>query len=237
MIFKTLELSEIRLNPDLYPRRPQFQNNHDDQTMPYGSWVTAYQYQKAMEAGATFPPILVGPSKDGYFLLDGWHRLQAVKRMKRGTIKAEVYEGPRTSWFLEAIKRNAIHGRPFTFLERRTLVLRLHKDNVGYPTIAAVLGIPMGKIKAFAVEGSVFDSGMNPYPVKASLRHLQGSKMPKAMILKHQHSLGSPQTMQFKELIGLLEAGVINFEHPEIPKLALALRDLLSLALDKQGDH
>src|SRR5688500_16777818 len=72
--------------------------------------ATVDDYAEAMQAGTAFPPILVCTDGDGYWLADGFHRIEAARRVDRSTIAAEIREGGSRDAVLQVAGANAFHG-------------------------------------------------------------------------------------------------------------------------------
>ena len=69
------------------------------------------RYKEAMEAGEQFPPIKVWKRENGYWLIDGVHRLQAHKLLGREYIEAELVEcKDELDFRIRAITENIKHG-------------------------------------------------------------------------------------------------------------------------------
>lgn len=85
------------------------------------------EYAEVLREGGTFPPIVLYTTdpksdllaKSVYFLADGFHRLEAAKRLGRFEIEAEVREGDRTAALKAALKANAAHGLRRTNADKR----------------------------------------------------------------------------------------------------------------------
>jgi len=77
------------------------------------------EYAETLQSGGKLPPVEVirenRPDEDGsvrpiYYLVDGYHRIDAAKRCKRTVIDAEVTDGTFTDAVRRVIKANAAHG-------------------------------------------------------------------------------------------------------------------------------
>ncbi len=85
-------------------------------------------YAAAIEEGATFPPIIVFFDGTQYWPGDGFHRIEAVRRIDRETISADVREGGRRDALLLAASANATHGLRRTQADKRKSVETLLCD-------------------------------------------------------------------------------------------------------------
>jgi len=68
------------------------------------------RYAKAMMAGAEFPPILVARLAGAPILLDGWHRVEAARRIGMATFPAILIERSPAELRWAAAEANAKHG-------------------------------------------------------------------------------------------------------------------------------
>lgn len=84
--------------------------------------ATLRRYKQAMEAGEVFPPILLARVNDALVLVDGWHRLEAMRELGLWEAVAEVRVARSMAearlWGYEA---NRKHGLPLTTAERREM--------------------------------------------------------------------------------------------------------------------
>ncbi len=85
-------------------------------------------YAAAMEAGAAFPPIIVFFDGTQYWPGDGFHRIEAARRIDRETISADVREGGQRDALLLAASANATHGLRRTHADKRHSIVTLLRD-------------------------------------------------------------------------------------------------------------
>lgn len=90
--------------------------------------TTIDEYAQAIQAGATFPPLIVYYDGSEYWLGDGFHRLAARKKIFEGAIQCEVRSGTRRDAVLCAAGANATHGRRRTNADKRRSVETLLRD-------------------------------------------------------------------------------------------------------------
>ncbi len=87
------------------------------------------EYADDMAAGATFPPVVVYHDGTGYWLGDGFHRVEAARKLEHETIEAEVLDGDVRQAILHGIGSNASHGLRRTQADKRRAVERLLHDD------------------------------------------------------------------------------------------------------------
>lgn len=111
-----IPLSMIVCDKDFWPRvrLDQSRVNH---------FASLYS-EKGAEA---LPPILVttGGEDGAYLLVDGWHRLKAVKKAGRVELPAEIFRGTIDQAFAEAVKRASTAAAPLKAEEGKRAVVSL----------------------------------------------------------------------------------------------------------------
>ncbi len=85
-------------------------------------------YAEDMAAGATFPPVEVYYDGSIYWLADGYHRVEAARKLEHETIDAEVREGGKRDAIIHGIGANASHGLRRAQADKRRAVERLLCD-------------------------------------------------------------------------------------------------------------
>ena len=78
------------------------------------------EYADDMADGAIFPPVIVYFDGTDYWLGDGFHRVEAARKLERETINAEVRDGDVRQAVLHGIGSNASHGLRRTQADKRT---------------------------------------------------------------------------------------------------------------------
>jgi hypothetical protein len=77
----------------------------------------------------TLPPLALVPRRNGkYVLVDGWHRVHALVRIKAPAARAEILPAD-TDVYAEATRRSSISSKPLTRTEKRAAVRRLVKEH------------------------------------------------------------------------------------------------------------
>jgi hypothetical protein len=90
---------------------------------------TVDDYANDMLDGAALPPIVVfNDGGDDYWLADGFHRVEAGRKIGRDKIVAEIREGSSRDAILCGIGANAVHGLRRTQADKRRAVERMLKD-------------------------------------------------------------------------------------------------------------
>jgi hypothetical protein len=86
------------------------------------------EYAIAMQEGARFPAVLVFHDGTDYWLADGFHRVQAARRVGAESIETEVRQGSRRDAIIAAAGANNSHGLRRTAADKRRAVESLLRD-------------------------------------------------------------------------------------------------------------
>ncbi len=89
---------------------------------------TVADYAEDMAGGAVFPPVIVYYDGKGHWLADGFHRVEATRKIGRATIEAEVHHGGDRDAILHGIGANARHGLRRTQADKRHAIETLLRD-------------------------------------------------------------------------------------------------------------
>lgn len=86
------------------------------------------EYADAMKEGVQFPQVIVFYDGAAYWLADGFHRVEAAKRVGHTDIPADVRQGTQRDAILFSAGANASHGLRRTNADKRRAVNRLLLD-------------------------------------------------------------------------------------------------------------
>lgn len=89
---------------------------------------TVAEYAEAMQAGATFPPLVVFHDGASYWLADGFHRYHAYAQINAHDVPADVRQGSQRDAILFSVGANASHGLRRTNDDKRRAVMVLLND-------------------------------------------------------------------------------------------------------------
>ncbi len=109
------------------------------------------EYADAMQAGVEFPPITVVHDGATYWLVDGFHRFFAHRRLSRQQIKAEVIAGELADARWLSVAANKAHGLRRTNEDKAkavTRALRLRPD-LGNAAIAEHVGVDEKTVRRY----------------------------------------------------------------------------------------
>jgi ParB-like chromosome segregation protein Spo0J len=89
---------------------------------------TIADYAADMLNGAVFPPVVVYHDGEDHWLADGFHRVEAARKIGLEEIEAEIREGTSRDAVLHGIGANATHGLRRTQADKRRSVEKLLTD-------------------------------------------------------------------------------------------------------------
>ena len=215
MKLKLLPIKDIKVWENLYPRQML-------------DWTTAHRYAEAMKAGAEFPNIVVAYLNGEMILVDGYHRLDAHKRLKQEHIQCEVHEGMNERQiYLEAIKRNISHGKRFGSGDRTKIILTLKQWNLSNHQISQIVRIPSEAIEPFVAKRIVRITGQEePQIIKKPFRAFAGVEFDS--FPEQRQLVNSTQTEIINTLIDLIENKLLDLENEKIKKDINVLKELLN---------
>jgi ParB-like chromosome segregation protein Spo0J len=85
-------------------------------------------YVEAIQNGSIFPPVQVYSDGVNYYLVDGFHRYHAHRRLKKKAIDADVLQGTLRDAILHSLGANALHGLRRTNEDKRKAVMTMLED-------------------------------------------------------------------------------------------------------------
>ncbi len=201
---KILKLKEIVIDKMVYPRQKW-------------NWKTVYDYQESMRAGAIFPLITVALFNRKYYLLDGRHRLEALKNLKEKYTQAEVLKNlSKKEIYIEAVKRNIGHGMQFSVIDKVKISLRLEKLEYSKEDISKLIQIPIDKLDMFTADRVTNTISGEIIYLKAPVKHLVGRAVIENFDNVQDKFIGASQLVILDELINLLENNLMDLENDEV---------------------
>jgi len=212
-------VNEVFVDEELYPRVQPF-------------YLTISEYKQSMLSGTKFPPITLALFHNKLVLVDGRHRLEATKKLKKETIEAEIFAGwDKKKIYVEAVIRNNHHGQKLSPFEKRRAVLKLREMNINDSEIAKLIQIPESVLENFVGQRLV-STPTGQIIVKAPLKHLAGQKLSASRSREveiYQEPLTTKsQVNLFDQIIDLFESGLIDKDNEEVQERIIKLSDLIS---------
>ena len=229
-----VKVSEIIFDEELYPRESY-------------NWQTGYDYSQSMLAGAKFPPITLALYRGKKYLVDGKHRLEAIKLLKKDTINAVTHTGwSKEKIYKEAVKLNITHGRGLSPYEKRKIALKLMEMKCKNSEISKLIQVPENKLTSFVGErlvnsitgeeideesGSKIAKEIGRAILKSGVKHFAGNTLGSGDFQEIQSTQKdfymSSQMSLLNQLVELLEKDLLNRKDKRIMDLIRRIKKLL----------
>lgn len=214
MRVRVLKISDLTFDDTLYPR------------MKVG-WLTAYQYAQAMKAGSVFPPILVGLFEGKHYVVDGWHRIEAMKLLKEEHVQAMVKRFKRfEDMFAEAVKMNSAHGRPLSVQEKVRIINRLEEFEFSKEEISQIIKVPADKIEPLKARIVFKPDGTPIYLKSVVAKAVESSGGSAEDVDQNSFSVRNVPALLL-QLLELLETDIYPIEDKSVKELSVKLYGLL----------
>lgn len=213
-INKEIDLKEVFFDEDLYPRSSF-------------NWQTAYDYTQSMRTGVKFPPITLALLNKKLYLVDGKHRLEATKSLKKTKIEAEVFTGwTKKDIFQEAVTRNIAHGRILSPYEKRNIALKLRGFGCNEKEVSSLIQVPLDKLEHFIGQRLV-NSLTGETIIKSEIKHIAGGNVDYSVELIQKSMHHQNQGRLLNDFLNLLEHDLFNREDKKISLLLAKIKSLL----------
>lgn len=179
----------------------------------------------AMQAGITLPPIIV--DRGTMRVLDGWHRVAAVKKLSGddGEILAELRDyGSEAEAFLEAVALNSTHGLALSEQDAaHTAILAEELGIDKYDLSKALARTPVFVEGVYAKRLAVREGGRGKFPLKRAFKRLANQELTQAQEAVNKRHCGPSLYRLAEDLERALSSGMYDAEDQ---RLVNALRVL-----------
>ena len=221
---KVIEIKDITFDKEIYPRTGT-------------DFITIAKYYNAMKAGAVFPKITLAAFAGKMYLVDGAHRLEAMKgflKIKKIT-KIEVdwfVANSKTEMYETAVRLNATHGKPFNTQEVVRIIAKLEDFKYDKKDISELVRIPVADMTRFTATRLARTVGTNePIALNSMMRHLAGTDQSVDFAEEQEGSLkagGANQHVFVDTFLSMLEKGWINLNDEVIVEKLMIINKLLN---------
>jgi hypothetical protein len=216
-----INLENILIDENLYPRNQVY-------------WKHTQALMGALKVGSTLPPIVVGKRDDRYVILDGRHRYEAYRRLKKTKIAVMVTHLEEPQWFAEAVRLNSSHGHGLSYQEKLMASMILQRAKYRPQEIAKIVHIPLENLLKAIEERGTWLSKEDIKPVVAKSPIAKESKRKGRQWLETAAAGGLDSEQKIlsgasferlaEELLVLLGDDHLDSEDENVVKLVLALR-------------
>lgn len=221
-IMKTriMKIKDIKIKKEVYPRHTE-------------EWIRTIRYAEAIEAGAKLPPIDIVKYQGVYVLIDGFHRIQAHKRIQEKFISANIHKDlTEKEIFIMALKLNLKHGIPLTTYDRANAIIKLRKYGISNIKISEIFEVKVERLKQFAAKKIAYTTSGEEIALKGSVSaEYAGRTITKNLSDAQLKLLGDSPHSLIKTLITLLEHDSLDTTNAHLMGQLKKLRKLISMKL------
>ena len=225
-MIETLNIKQIQFDGRIYPRAIGAE----------GFYQNVGRITTAMKQGKQLPPIIAGDieGRDGYWLIDGEHRVLATKKLGRKTIAVEIrkYSSVEEA-FRDAVQLNSVHGLQYSLSD---LALILEKGrNFGIPdnTLAHDMNYSTKGFGLLTLMVQTDKKGKTVILKAAVARQIQQQMLSEKDIKRiafteDQSSINvASSTSALRQVVYFFRNDMIPIHNEEVSELCLELRELL----------
>lgn len=188
---------------------------------------------KAISSGSTLPPIIADKSSNR--IVDGIHRRRAWMKFHGDDtgvpVEWQTYKND-AELFLDAVRRNAEHGRRLDRHDQTRIVLRLQELNITPQQIASVLHVPEQEVRTLAVR-IVYDKDGASVPNKSGLAHMQGKTLNDEQLSALKSVRSAEVGRLCIELIKLLDNDLVDYTNPVIRQRLQQLAAVINVSVNR----
>lgn len=192
----------------------------------------------SLEAGVDLPPIVI--DKKSFRIVDGFHRVEAVKRckmVKKPKIISAIFKSykDQKSIFIDAIKYNAGHGRALTQYDRAHCCVLGQELSISGDALASAMNITvekLGKLKIdrvgklhVAIRGKCGRS--KKVPLKRTIQHMAGKTLSVKQGEVNEKLSGMNQKFYVNQIIMLIESDLLDLSDSELIEKLRRLKTLI----------
>jgi len=198
---KTIKLSELVLDFDLYPRA-QVDSTH------------VRHLKDAIEAGETLPRIIADAKSKR--LVDGVHRYKAYVAVLGLEAELEIEVRSYKSdgeLFADAVRLNARHGRGLSPYDRVRCINQGEMIGLTVDQISGALGLTVERVSEIRLGRSATTADGKNVTLKSTARHLSGRKVTKKQVKANEKAGGMNAAFYVNQVINLIEGDLIDWEN------------------------
>lgn len=208
------------------------------------AWQTAYNYSQSMKAGAVFPAIVLGRYRGKLYLVDGRHRMEAFKTLKRDTVPSVIEDfSNKKALFVAAVNANNRHGKALTFDDKAKIFGISRNYRFSDADIEKLINVPVDSFNTLAsrlpsFEGKSKGGSNQVYPrvVAKALQKDQITEEEAYSIIRStpRKDLTSQSVLHaLTELVTMFENNLVPLDNQKVHDKCVRLSDLLQSKLVK----
>jgi len=220
---REVPIASLVLDFSLYPR-PDVDSQH-----------VGY-LAEAIRAGNELPPVVIDAASKR--VIDGFHRVNAFKRVNGPDCKIKVMEktyATEAEMFIDAMRYNAAHGRTLTRYDRVHCIVKAKEFKLDDEQIADALHLTVETLGQLRVErvGRLRVAGLPEVPLKRTISHMAGKSLTKGQQEANTKLSGMDQAFYANQLITLIENDLLDTANEQLMEKLQKLNELLDGVLAK----
>jgi len=196
----------------------------------------------AARSGVALPPLVIEAATNR--IVDGFHRARVYRRLLGPEGVVEVEEatyGSEDELLLDAVRRNASHGRKLDGIDQVRIVSMCRERGIALAAVAHVLHIPTERAEKLLVRlatAPAASGGMVPGTLSVALKrpvaHLAGKALTEAQAAAHMRAPGVSYLLIANQLAEAIQVGFINPADERLMDALAALEKALAGFLEEQ---
>ena len=217
---RVMAIKDIKIKKEVYPRHSE-------------EWIRSIRYAEAIEAGAKLPPIDIVKYQGVYVLIDGFHRIQAHKRIQEKFISANIHKDlTEKEIFIMALKLNLKHGIPLTTYDRANAIVKLRNYGISNTKISEIFEVKVERLKQFAARKIAYATSGEEIALKGSISaEYAGRTITKTLSDAQLKIVGDRPDAIIRTLIILLENDSLDIHNTHLMGQLKKLGKLISMKL------
>jgi len=215
---KRIPLSKLVLDYKFYPRQ-HLNSYHVNEIM------------EALKAGAHLPPIKA--NKSSFTVVDGWHRIEAFRRLWGDDTQIEVdlkEYASEAEMFQDSIRLNASHGQALSAMDEAHCLAKAKEFQLEPAVVATLLNITMERAEEL-VSNRMAISADGPIVLKGSTAFLAGRRLTHEQVDYNRKAGGLHPTFYINQVISMLESNSVNWDDTKIVSALKKLAGILPAEL------
>jgi ParB-like chromosome segregation protein Spo0J len=182
---------------------------------------------EAMLKGEPMPPVVI--CKNTLRIVDGVHRTRAAIKIDpeaKINVIAKVYANEQEIW-RDAMRLNAKHGLRLSHYDFARCAVRSTELGLTPDELASDLCLTREKLDSLILRKTAFKSDGTLTPIKQTAGHLARKVLSSKQLEGVEKAVGHHQVYLVRQLIGIFESDLFNYDNEVLVQEALKLKDTI----------
>ena len=160
------------------------------------------RYMEKYESGTSKPIKVKEIDRQHYILIDGHHRVEAKKRLKKRKIEAEIIDVSEKDIYSKAVEENVEHGVSLTNDEEEKILINLFKEGKTQEQIAKVFHVGQPAIAMRIKRNPLLKKSLSDKICISTVNELLSGKAQKEVACILQDTLGKGTQQRVSQIWG-----------------------------------